>query len=573
MNDLGLIIQINYTDSQKNIDKAIAELQKYISTKQLHIAFDAESLKGLNQISKAITPSISQVNNLNSSMQNLGKTMDNMNKKSIVETKQNGILTEIKEVKELENTLGQLIKVTEIINTKTGSKQINEETVNYKKQRETIDTLTASKLKMLQALEPFKNNSALTTEVSQVLKSINGLDVSNVSKTNVQQIKNQIDTLKELAHEIERVKKEEEQLAKEQKKQQEQAERNIQRQQQLYAGLFNQVEKSLEQQSKLLNTRMQSALNLGVKVNGLSPESSSLLEHQLERYKNIIKQFQSNNELGIKIKPEQLTQLQNIENRIKRFYETIRQGQNDSHGFNFTQYEEFKRLNPAIKDVTNAQQYYNTSLLESHKLIATNIQQTDKYIKVMQQLRNGSEHLNLGVYIDRATGQMYQFNEVLKDGMTRSWGLGEAMSTAATKAMVWSVVMGSMYGFLNILQEIPDAIVEINTRLTEMSKVMSSDTDFGTLMSNLAQSANEYGRTITETQDAVIEFAKQGYEASQATEMANSALLGANVTGLKTSEMAGYLTATMAQFNMTAEDSVSIVNKINEVDLLASFVW
>jgi len=432
--NLGLVIQVNYTASQHNIDNAIKKLQEYVNTKNLHIAFDTASLKGLDQISKAIAPSINQVNNLNSSMQTLGRTMDNVNKKSVVETKQNGILTEIKEVKELENALGHLVKVTEIINAKTGSKSINEETTNYKKQREAVDALNASKLKMQQSLEQFKMNPTLTTEVQQLLKSINGLDTSNASKTNVQQIKNQIDTLKELARQIENVRKEEERLAKEQLRQQEQAEKNIQRQQQLYAGLFNQTERSIQQQARLLNTRMQSALGLGNNIsNNLTPESSRVLEHQLERYRNIIRQFQANNEIGINIRPEQLTQLQNLENRIRRFYETVRQGQNDSHGFNFTQYEQFTRLNPAITNATHAQQYYNTSLLEGHRLIASNIQQTEQYIRVTQQLRNGSQHLNLGVYIDRATGQMYQFNEALRDGMTRSWGLGEAMSTAATK--------------------------------------------------------------------------------------------------------------------------------------------
>lgn len=565
--NLGLIIQVNYADSQRNIDNALIKLQEYVSKKKLHIAFDTESLKGLEQISKSVSSSIGQVNNLNSSMQNLGRTMQNVNKQSVVETKQNGILTEIKEIKELETELGKLIKITEVINAKTGSRQISEETVNYKKQREAIDALNASKMKMQQSLEPFKLNPALATEVEQLSQKINRLDMSNVSKTNVQEIRNQITTLGQLATEIERVRKEEERLAKEQLRQQEQAERNLQRQQQLYAGLFNQTERTIQQQARLLNTRMQSALGLGNNIsNNLTPESSRVLEHQLERYRNIIRQFQANNEVGITIRPEQLTQLQNLENRIRRFYETVRQGQNDSHGFNFTQYEQFTRLNPAITNATHAQQYYNTSLLEGHRLIAANIQETQQYIRVTQQLRNGSQHLNLGVYIDRATGQMYQFNEALRDGMTRSWGLGEAISTAATKAMVWSVVMGTMYSFLNILQQIPQAIISINTRLVEMSKVMSSDTDFGTLMKETAQTANDFGRTITEAQDSLVEFGKQGYEAAQSIEMANTALLGANVTGLKAGEMAGYLTATMAQFNIAAEDSVSIVNKINEVD-------
>ena len=431
--NLGLVIQVNYASSQRNIDDAIRRLQTYVDSRSLHIAFDSTSIRGLDQISRAIAPAVSQTNNLNSSMQNLERTMQNVNKQSFAETRRNGMLTEIKEVRELENAFGQLTKVTEIFNARTGSRSINDDTTNYKKQREAVDALNASKMKMQQSLEPFKLNPTLVTEVQQLSQKIKELDMSNVSKTNVQEIRNQITTLTQLAREIDNVKKAEERLAQEQLKQRQLAEQNIQRQQQLYAGLFNQTEKSIQQQANLLNTRMQSALGIGVKVNGLSPESSRVLESQLERYKNIIKQFQGKNELGINIRPEQLTQLQNLENRIKRFYETIRQGQNDSHGFNFTQYDQFTRLNPAITNATHAQQYYNTSLLEGHRLIASNIQQTEQYIRVTQQLRNGSQHLNLGVYIDRATGQMYQFNEALRDGMTRSWGLGEAMSTAATK--------------------------------------------------------------------------------------------------------------------------------------------
>jgi len=608
--NLGLIIQVNYTDSQRNIDKAITKLQEYVSTKKLHISFDAESIKGLDQISKFISPAISQTNNLNSSFKDLSNTVNNLNKESKINFFSGGKLTQTKEIKEMEDALGKLHKVTKTFSEGNETHRIVEDTTNYKKQRDEVDKLANSMANLREKSEIRVKTDANKSDLAKNT-SIN----KNIEKENLDRIKAQqnasdmarkliveeetkrLNTTTETQKRIEQAilgsnetvsqqqirmnsvnghnyeqiwhkafenkRLEEEKLAQ---KQIENTEKTTKRQQQLYAGLFNQTEKSIQQQANLLNTRMQSALGLGVKVNGLSPESSRVLESQLERYKNIIKQFQGKNELGINIRPEQLTQLQNLENRIKRFYETIRQGQNDSHGFNFTQYDQFTRLNPAITNATQAQQYYNTSLLEGHRLIASNIQQTEQYIRVTQQLRNGSQHLNLGVYIDRATGQMYQFNEALRDGMTRSWGLGEAMSTAATKAMVWSVVMGTMYSFLNILQQIPTAIIEINTRLVEMSKVMSSDTDYGVLMDNLSKSANAYGRTITETQNAVIEFGKQGFEAAQATDMANTALLGANVTGLKTAEMAQYLTATMAQFNVVAEDSVSIVNKINEVD-------
>ena len=609
--NLGLVIQVNYTASQENIDKAIKKLQEHVSTKKLHISFDADSIKGLDQISKAIAPAITQTNNLNTSMHNLGNSISNLNKESKINFFSGGKLTQTKEIKEMEDALGKLHKVTKTFSEGNETHRIVEDTTNYKKQRDEVDKLTNSMAKLREKSEiriktdANKSDLAQTNAINKTIEKENQdrikaqqnasdlarrlmveeenrrISVVTEAQTRIErailgsnetisQQQNRMNSTNGHAYEqvwhraFENRRNEEERLVQ---REQEMTERNIQRQQQLYAGLFNQSERTMQQQARLLNTRMQSALGLGTNIsNNLTPESSRVLEHQLERYRNIIRQFQANNEVGITIRPEQLTQLQNLENRIRRFYETVRVGQNDSHGFNFTQYEQFTRLNPAITNATHAQQYYNTSLLEGHRLIASNIQQTEQYIRVTQQLRNGSQHLNLGVYIDRATGQMYQFNEALRDGMTRSWGLGEAMSTAATKAMVWSVVMGSMYGLLNVLQQIPQAIVEIDTRLVEMSKVMSSDTDFGALMKETAQSASTYGRTITETQNSLVEFGKQGFEAAQAVEMANTALLGANVTGLKTGEMAGYLTAAMAQFNIVAEDSVSVVNKINEVD-------
>jgi TP901 family phage tail tape measure protein len=63
---------------------------------------------------------------------------------------------------------------------------------------------------------------------------------------------------------------------------------------------------------------------------------------------------------------------------------------------------------------------------------------------------------------------------------------------------------------------------------------------------------------------------KQGYEAKEATEIANSALLGANVTGMTSADVAEKLTGALAQFNIEAKNSASVIDKVNEVKLSAS---
>ena len=107
----------------------------------------------------------------------------------------------------------------------------------------------------------------------------------------------------------------------------------------------------------------------------------------------------------------------------------------DSHGFLYDEYEIFTKLSPSIRNATQQQEYWNKSILEGYKLIKPTIQETENYIKVQQQLRQGSQHLDIGVYIDKATGQMYKFSESLRDGMVRTFGIGEAMKTAFMKSI------------------------------------------------------------------------------------------------------------------------------------------
>lgn len=56
-----------------------------------------------------------------------------------------------------------------------------------------------------------------------------------------------------------------------------------------------------------------------------------------------------------------------------------------------------------------------------------------------------------------------------------------------------------------------------------------------------------------------------GYESAQAIELARTSMLGANVTGMETAEVAERLTGAMTQFNIAAGDSVRVIDAVNEV--------
>jgi hypothetical protein len=354
----------------------------------------------------------------------------------------------------------------------------------------------------------------------------------------------------------------------------------------LESELFNLRKKNEEQYTKLvlsnkektdkaLNAKMQSALSLEVGASKLSPDAEAKIQNQLNRYKNIIKTFQEKTNLGIQIPDDQIVKLQNIENRIKRYSETLRIAEKDSQGFSFGKFEKFSKMSTDIKNAGNSQEYFNKSLLEGYHLLQAQVSETDKYIKVTQKLRQGSEIRNLGVYIDKdglknGTVNAYKFSDSMKDLKTRTYDVGSAFQEAYRKIGIWAGATGLIYGAIGGLQQMWVTIVQVNTELTELSKVLSNDTDFGSMMGNLNISANYYARSLTEAQTATLEFAKQGYEAAEATDLANTAMLGANVTGMKTAEVAERLTGAMAQFNLEASKSSTIIDKVNEVNLLAS---
>ncbi|TPG68895.1 phage tail tape measure protein [Brevibacillus laterosporus] len=237
-----------------------------------------------------------------------------------------------------------------------------------------------------------------------------------------------------------------------------------------------------------------------------------------------------------------------------------------NRSFKEKDFSQYPKIVNAIRDVTNAEKYYHQSLMDGKRLISANVAETDKYIKVTQQLRSGSQISSVTAYINKATGETHKLSESLKDLNTRAYDLGSSFKTAFEKISLWGAATGIFYGATQALQSMLGVIVDIDTKLTELSKVLSSGTDFGQLMDNTLAIANTYGRSLSETTDALVEYGKAGFEANEATKMLNATLLGSNVMGTKVADTASYLTGILAQLNLQAEDAVSVIDKLNEVD-------
>ncbi|WP_137743239.1 phage tail tape measure protein [Robertmurraya siralis] len=123
----------------------------------------------------------------------------------------------------------------------------------------------------------------------------------------------------------------------------------------------------------------------------------------------------------------------------------------------------------------------------------------------------------------------------------------------------------AFYGSLRSLQSTIGIIIEIDTRLTNLKKVMDEDTNFENVMDNARISAEKFGKSLRETLDAYTEFARQGYNEQDLINLGEAGLITSNVGEISSAQAAQFLTSAMVQFRLETKESMKVIDAWNNV--------
>lgn len=148
--------------------------------------------------------------------------------------------------------------------------------------------------------------------------------------------------------------------------------------------------------------------------------------------------------------------------------------------------------------------------------------------------------------------------------------LAESFKTAISRTITWTLTMGSLYGSLHALQSTVDTIIQIDSQMTQLKRVMSGSTDFEGMLQNGIDLSNELGRTLNQTLDVMIDFARQGFNEVDTTNLSKTALLMQNISEMTPKESVDALTSAMIAFNIESSKSIKIADSINEINKLVS---
>ena len=147
-------------------------------------------------------------------------------------------------------------------------------------------------------------------------------------------------------------------------------------------------------------------------------------------------------------------------------------------------------------------------------------------------------------------------------------GLGEIMQKFTT----WSIGAAVVNKTKDAIADMVQQVFDLDASLVEFNKVTDVTPEQLQQITNEAYKLGEQlARTGKEAIDAATEFSKAGYK-ENAMELAETALLYQNIADeqVSTSDATALIVSQMKAFNVEAEDSIKIIDQINEVDIRAS---
>jgi hypothetical protein len=169
-----------------------------------------------------------------------------------------------------------------------------------------------------------------------------------------------------------------------------------------------------------------------------------------------------------------------------------------------------------------------------------------------------------------ATDMSLKVNNTAKEftnATTASDKFGTQILKDIGKVLQWAVATAAIYGTLKAIKEGISYIGELDKSLTNISIVtgMTREQTSG-LAQTYNQLAQQMGVSTKAVADGSLEWFRQGKTVEQTTELMKSSLMMATLGNMTAADATEKLTATLNGFQMGAEESVGVVDRLVALD-------
>lgn len=247
------------------------------------------------------------------------------------------------------------------------------------------------------------------------------------------------------------------------------------------------------------------------------------------------------------------------------------------------------RVNQQMDEMVASTKRQNAEIIEQErhqkKLIDNEIKRKNLIIDIERAMKSQSKNINqasassllaqtkaldvssesFGRSIANNRTGLRQLNADATTASRNNMGIINSFKTAMEKFPIWMAASTLFYGTVRTASEFARIIIDIDTKMVNLTKVMSEGTNFEALFDRATQSAERFGQSISHVLDSYTEFARQGFKGDELGVLADAGLVASNVGEITAQKASEYMTASLIQWKMDAKDAMGIIDSWNEI--------
>ena len=146
--------------------------------------------------------------------------------------------------------------------------------------------------------------------------------------------------------------------------------------------------------------------------------------------------------------------------------------------------------------------------------------------------------------------------------------VGDKVKAMVGKFSSWFTISQAVMLATDSAKKMVSTVIELDSAMTELKKVTDeTDATYERFLDEAGGRAKEIGASLTDVVRATADFAKLGYGLSDASQLADTAIIYKNVAdGIENiSDASASIISTVKAFGLEAKDAMSVVDKFNEV--------
>ncbi|MDN4523179.1 phage tail tape measure protein [Fictibacillus fluitans] len=225
----------------------------------------------------------------------------------------------------------------------------------------------------------------------------------------------------------------------------------------------------------------------------------------------------------------------------------------------------FDRVSTSAKRSESSQNAYVRTL----EKVQTANKQATKSVKEFQRAVNSgvnAKAINAGASGFRNFDNRIQGAHRSMKGLNRyTLSFAEATKIAGERMIQWTVGAAAIFGTTRAIRAVINTIVELDSQLVDFQKVMDDGTNYNNLFDDMGDSADKFGRKLTEINKIGIAFAQEGFGQDKIKGLVDATALLANVGDIDVTQAQATISSLMNVYDKGITETAGLVDRMNSV--------